>query len=83
MKSYTNNIIEELWYGNIDPLNSGVFKTLEIKNLVELISQNKINLEKTLNNEQKKFEKYIDCNSDLLIFAKLPFFNVNLSSVQR
>ncbi len=25
MNSSTNNIIEELWYGNIDPLNGGIF----------------------------------------------------------
>ena len=47
-------ILEELWYGNIEPT--------EYKKLQELICRNEEKLRVTMSDEQKAlFEKYTDC----------------------
>ncbi len=75
MKSYTNNVIEELWYGNIDPLNGGIFKSPEIKELIQYIARHRENLEKTLTDEQKEvFGKFDDCNSELNRLSETSIF---------
>ncbi len=66
MKSSTHNIIEDLWYGSIDPLNGGLFKNNEITGLNEYIANHREDLEKNMTAEQKSvFEKYNDANSKL------------------
>ena len=56
------NILEELYYGNINPHESGK----AYKKLVELIFRNEKELEKSLNKSQKEiFEKFKDCESEL------------------
>ncbi len=75
MKSYTNNIIEELWYGNIDPLNGGIFKSSEMKELIQYIARHRENLEKNLTDAQKEvFEKFDDCNSELNRLSETSIF---------
>lgn len=75
MKSYTNNIIEELWYGNIDPLNGGLFKSAEMKELIQYIARHRDDLEKTLTDEQKEiFGKFDDCNSELNRLSETSIF---------
>ena len=75
MQSYTNNIIEELWYGNIDPLNGGIFKSSEMKDLIGYIARHREDLEKTLTDEQKEvFEKFDDCNTELNRLSETSIF---------
>ncbi len=75
MKSSIHNIIEDLWHGNVDPLNGELFKSPEMKKLIELIARNRENLEKTLNAEEKQLlEKYSDCNSEFNGLSELSIF---------
>ncbi len=75
MKSSTNNIIENLWYGDIDPLNGGIFKSPEMKELIQYIARHREDLKKTLTDEQKEvFEKFDDCNSELNRLSETSIF---------
>ena len=67
-------ILEELWYGNIEPTEYGT-SSKEYKKLLELICKNEEKLKATMTDEQKElFEKYADCvrehqiNTGCLIF---------------
>ena len=68
-------ILEEFWYGNIEPTEYGTSSNKEYKKLVELIFRNEEKLKTTMTDAQKElFEKYTDCvrehqtNIDCLIF---------------
>ena len=67
-------ILEELWYGNIEPTEYDT-SSKEYKKLQELICRNEEKLCVTMSDEQKAlFEKYTDCirefqtMTDCLIF---------------
>ena len=69
-------ILEELWYGNIEPTEYDT-SSKEYKKLQELICRNEEKLRGTMSDEQKAvFEKYIDCIrefqtiTDYLIYLK-------------
>ena len=69
------SILEELWYGNIEPAEYDASPSKEYKELLHLISRNEEKLQATMTDEQKElFEKYTDCvrehqtNTDCLIF---------------
>ena len=68
-------ILEELWYGNIEPTEYDASSCKEYKKLWELICRNEEKLKATMTDGQKElFEKYTDCvreqqtNTDCLIF---------------
>ena len=68
-------ILEEFWYGNIEPTEYDTSSNKEYKKLVELICRNEEKLRATMTDEQKElFEKYTDCTgeyrtiTDCLIF---------------
>ena len=55
-------ILEEFWYGNIEPTEYDTSSNKEYKKLVELIFRNEEKLKTTMTDEQKElFEKYTDC----------------------
>ena len=55
-------ILEEFWYGNIEPTKYGTSSCKEYKKLLELICRNEEKLNATMTDEQKElFEKYSDC----------------------
>ena len=55
-------ILEEFWYGNIEPTEYDTASNKEYKKLVELIFRNEEKLSATMTDEQKElFEKYTDC----------------------
>lgn len=55
-------LLEEFWYGNIEPTEYDTSSNNEHKKLVELIYRNKEKLRATMTDEQKElFEKYADC----------------------
>ena len=55
-------ILEEFWYGNIEPTEYDTSSNKEYKKLVELIYRNEEKLRATMTDEQKeRFEKYTDC----------------------
>ena len=56
------SILEELWYGNIEPAEYDASPSKEYKELLHLISRNEEKLQATMTDEQKElFEKYTDC----------------------
>ena len=55
-------ILEEFWYGNIEPTEYDTSFCKEYKKLQELICRNEEKLKSTMTDEQKElFEKYNDC----------------------
>ena len=55
-------LLEEFWYGNIEPTDYDISSCKEHKKLVELIYRNEEKLKDTMTDEQKElFEKYTDC----------------------
>ena len=71
-------ILEEFWYGNIEPTEYDTSSCKEYKKLLELICRNEEKLKATMTDEQKDlFEKYTDCvrehqtNTDCLIFIAI------------
>ena len=55
-------ILEEFWYGNIEPTEYDTSSCTEYKKLQELICRNEEKLRATMTDEQKElFEKYTDC----------------------
>ena len=55
-------ILEELWYGNIEPTEYDTSSCKEYKKLQELICKNEDKLRATMTDELKELvEKYTDC----------------------
>lgn len=56
------NILEEFWYGNIEPAEYDISPSKEYRELLQLISRNEDNLLATMTDSQKElFTKYADC----------------------
>ena len=56
------SILDELWYGNIDPQVDATRDNKEVKDLLSLAMQNREKLCEKLNDEEKEtLEKYDDC----------------------
>ena len=55
-------LLEEFWYGNIEPTEYDTSSNREYKKLQEPICRNEEKLKATMTDEQKAlFEKYTDC----------------------
>ena len=55
-------LLEEFWYGNIEPTEYDTSSCKEYGELLELICRNEEKLRATMTDEQKElFEKYTDC----------------------
>ena len=69
------NILEELWYGNIEPAEYDVSPSKEYKELLQLISRNEDKLVATMTDEQKElFTKYADCVREYQVMAECMLF---------
>ena len=56
------NILEEFWYGNIEPSEYDTSPEPEYKELLQLISRNEDKLLATMTEAQKElFSRYTDC----------------------
>ena len=56
------NILEEFWYGNIEPAEYDASPSKEYKELLQLISRNEEKLLATMTDAQKDlFSRYQDC----------------------
>ena len=56
------NILEEFWYGNLDPAEYDSCATKEYKEILQLISRNEEKLPATMTDDQKElFFRYTDC----------------------
>ena len=55
-------LLEELWYGNIEPTDFDADAGKDYKEALRLITQNEEKLQATMTDEQKKlFSRYMDC----------------------
>ena len=56
------SILDELWYGNIEPAEYDISSSKEYKEMLQLISRNEDKLLATMTDTQKElFTKYADC----------------------
>ena len=56
------DILEEFWYGNIEPAEYDASLCMEYKEMLQLISRNEENLLATMTDAQKElFTRYADC----------------------
>ena len=56
------NILEEFWYGNIEPAEYDASPSKEYKEMLQLISRNEDKLLATMTDVQKElFTRYTDC----------------------
>ena len=71
------NILEEFWYGNIEPAEYDISSSKEYKERLRLISRNEDKLLATMTEDQKElFIKYADCVREYQVMAEcLPFQN--------
>ena len=68
-------LLEEFWYGNIEPTEYDTSSNKEYKKLVELICRNEEKLKATMTDEQKElFEKYTDCVREYQTMAECLLF---------
>lgn len=67
--------IENLWYGNIRPVEQFVEDNTEYKNLLRLVANNREKLEATLNTEQTDlFEKYYTATNEMNSISEIAAF---------
>ena len=58
--------LEDLWYGNIRPVETYIEGNVEYKNLLRIVAKNREKLEATLNPEQAElFEKYHTATNEM------------------
>ena len=67
-------ILEEFWYGNIEPTEYDT-SSKEYKKLQELICRNEEKLNATMTDKQKeRFQKYSDCVREYQTITDCPIF---------
>ena len=55
-------VLEEFWYGNLDPAEYDANASKEYKEVLQLLSRNEEKLLATMNDTQKElFSRYTDC----------------------
>ena len=75
MEGDVMNILEEFWYGNIEPAEYDTSSGKEYKELLQLISRNEDKLLATMTEEQKElFNKYADCVREYQVMAECLLF---------
>ena len=69
-------MIDELWYGNVSPMDDARNNTEEMKELMSYIARHQEELMATLTDEQKAiFEKFDDCWSEYASKAEKAIFS--------
>lgn len=69
------NILEEFWYGNIEPADCDASPSKEYKELLQLISRNEDKLLATMTDAQKElFSRYTDCVREYQTMAECLLF---------
>ena len=69
------NLLEEFWYGNIEPAEYDISSSKENKELLQLISRNEEKLLTTMTDDPKKlFTKYVDCVREYQVMAECLLF---------
>lgn len=70
------SILQELWYGNINPSEDKEISDEE-KKLVELMARHQEYLTSTLNNKElDEFQKYIECANEYTSLVEYQAFEI-------
>ena len=65
------SILEEFWYGNLDPAEYDACPSKDYKEMLQLISRNEDKLLATMTDAQKElFSRYTDCVRDYQAMAE-------------
>lgn len=73
-------VLEELWYGNIDPHEAILQNDKQFKNLLSLMGRNRDRLSDTLTEQQKEtLEKYDAAINEMHSLAELTAFRYGFS----
>lgn len=68
-------ILEELYYGNINPYDRGIRRGGEVDNLLKLVTRNEEKLNEGLTEAQKgTFENFKACESEMQTITELEAF---------
>ena len=68
-------LLEELWYGNIEPTDFDSDAGKDYKEALRLITQNEEKLQATMTDEQKElFSRYTDCVREYQTMAECLLF---------
>ena len=69
------SILEEFWYGNIEPADYDATPSKEYKEMLQLISRNEDKLLATMTDTQKElFTRYADCVREYQAMAECMLF---------
>ena len=69
------NVLEDFWYGNLDPAEYDASPSKDYKELVRLISRNEEKLLATMTDAQKElFSRYQDCVREFQVIAECLLF---------
>ena len=69
------SVLEEFWYGNLDPAEYDASPSEEYKEFIRLISRNEEKLVATMTDEQKDlFSRYQDCEREFQAMAECLLF---------
>ena len=69
------SVLEEFWYGNLDPAEYDANPSEEYKEFIRLISRNEEKLVATMTDEQKDlFSRYQDCVREFQAMAECLLF---------
>lgn len=69
------SLLEEFWYGNIEPMEYDTSSCKEYKKLLELICRNEEKLRATMTDEQKElFSRYTDAVREYQTMAECLLF---------
>ena len=69
------NILEEFWYGNINPQEQSKESSRAIKELLKLMGRNRDRLHDSMTEEQQEtLEKYDDCVNEMYGLIELEIF---------
>lgn len=70
------NILEEFWYGNINPQEQSKEGSRAIKELLKLMGRNRDRLQDSMTVEQQEtLEKYDDCVNEIHCIMELEIFS--------
>ena len=70
------NILEDFWYGNINPQEESKEHNREIRDLLTLMGRNRDALSSTLTDEQREvLEKYDDCVNEMYGLIEVAIFS--------
>ena len=69
------NILEEFWYGNLEPAEYDASPDPEYKELLQIIIRNEEKLKATMTDSQKElFSRYMDCVREFQAMAECLLF---------